>query len=81
MDPISLHASGSCPLPSLSAEIGQPAQNTSSTQAKVHGRIKHLLYYLNILRNILSVFHKNAFLSKTIQVIQTGKGENICWDL
>ncbi len=48
--------SGSCPLPSLSAEIGQPAQNTSSTQAKVHGRIKHLLYYLNILRNILSVF-------------------------
>uniref|UniRef100_A0A671S9M1 Hamartin-like n=1 Tax=Sinocyclocheilus anshuiensis TaxID=1608454 RepID=A0A671S9M1_9TELE len=31
--------SGSSPLPSLSEEIGQPAQNTSSTQAKVHGRI------------------------------------------
>uniref|UniRef100_A0A672LQA0 Hamartin-like n=1 Tax=Sinocyclocheilus grahami TaxID=75366 RepID=A0A672LQA0_SINGR len=30
--------SGSSPLPSLSEEIGQPAQNTSSTQAKVHGR-------------------------------------------
>uniref|UniRef100_A0A673LV46 Hamartin-like n=1 Tax=Sinocyclocheilus rhinocerous TaxID=307959 RepID=A0A673LV46_9TELE len=31
--------SGSSPLPSLSEEIGQLAQNTSSTQAKVHGRI------------------------------------------
>lgn len=28
--------SGSSPLPSLSEDIGQPAQNTSSTQAKVH---------------------------------------------
>uniref|UniRef100_A0A8C1LJT7 TSC complex subunit 1a n=1 Tax=Cyprinus carpio TaxID=7962 RepID=A0A8C1LJT7_CYPCA len=41
--------SGSSPLPSLSEEIGQPAQNTSSTQAKVHGRIKHFLTHTLLL--------------------------------
>ncbi|XP_050965424.1 TSC complex subunit 1a isoform X1 [Labeo rohita] len=34
--------SGSSPLPSLSEEIGQPAQNTSSTQAKVNQTGKEL---------------------------------------
>ncbi len=52
--------SGSSSLPSLSEEIGQPAQNTSSTQAKVHGRIKHLLYYL--LNTFWEIFCERVFI-------------------
>uniref|UniRef100_A0A8C1ZVD0 TSC complex subunit 1a n=1 Tax=Cyprinus carpio TaxID=7962 RepID=A0A8C1ZVD0_CYPCA len=50
--------SGSSPLPSLSEEIGQPAQNTSSTQAKVHGRphIKSVVNHALIFNKLLQCF-------------------------
>lgn len=52
--------SGSSPLPSLSEDMGQPAQNTSSTQAKVHWRIKHLPCYL--LNSFREMFHVHVFM-------------------